>query len=347
MGTPRILFLLLLAFLVSCFSLAAHLQPQFALMQLSDDRTQWAVNLHSQLRPLRFSRADGDLFKVALGDSRKMFANSFYVKADEYYHSGFYPSMFDDNTAFKTTHMAADTGAVNSKNHGDEESFLGPTRNWIDNFGRHFFPDRHTHLDEGGPQDDLSTSEQVREILPWLKLSADLDPDNVQTYTVTAFWLRERMNNPREAEAVLHEGLRNCPGSYDILFELGRVFDESYHDKERARNVWEEGVRQWLKLDPAVPQEKQPIRQIVLDWVNRPANLSQTQKDSALVMEQLATHLAKLDEDAGKLQPAIEWLQAAEKVSETPEVLEKDMNRIKAKLDQEFNPLLKPLYGTP
>ena len=193
MNSPRTFFLLLLALLVSCFGLAAHLQPQFQ---------GW-----------RGSRATGDIFNVVLGDSRRLFANQFYVKADAYYHSGYYPSMFDDNAAFQTTHMAADTGAVNSKNHGDEDGFLGPRRNWIDAFGRNFFPDRHTHLDGGGPADNLGNSDEVREILPWLKLSADLDPDNVQTYTVTAFWLRERMNNVKEADAMLHEGLRNCPDS--------------------------------------------------------------------------------------------------------------------------------------
>jgi tetratricopeptide (TPR) repeat protein len=300
MNSPRTFFLLLLALLVSCFGLAAHLQPQFQ---------AW-----------RGSRATGDIFNVVLGDSRRMFANSFYVKADEYYHSGYYPTMFDDNAAFQTTHMAADTGAVNDKNHGDEHGFLGPPRNWIDAFGRNFFPDRHTHLDEGGPADDLSGSEKVGEILPWLKLSADLDPDNVQTYTVTAFWLRMRMNNVKEADAVLHEGLRNCPGSYDILFELGRLYYESYHDLDRARNVWEEGVRLWLKLDP------------------------EARKDNRLVMEQLTTHLAKLEEDAGNLPHALEWLQAAQKVSGTPDIIGQQINRLKDKLGQEFLPQLKPLY---
>ena len=60
--------------------------------------------------------------------------------------------------------------------------FMGPPRDWIDAFGRHFIPNRHTHLDEGGATDDLSGSKEVREILPWLKLSAELDPENVKTY---------------------------------------------------------------------------------------------------------------------------------------------------------------------
>jgi hypothetical protein len=315
--------LLLLALLVAGFGLAAHLDPQFQ---------TW-----------RGSRTGGDFFKVMLGDSRRMFANSFYVKADEYYHSGYYPTMFDDNAAFQTAHMAADTGAVSTKNHGDEHGFLGPTRNWIDAFGRNFFPDRHTHLDQGGP-DDLSGSENVREILPWLKLSADLDPDNVQTYTVTAYWLRERMNNVHEADAVLHEGIRNCPDSYDIFFELGRLYNESYHDRQRARNVWLEGVRLWLRLDPAVPRGKWSATQLAAGWVARPTNLSPVQTDNQLVMEGLTTHLAKLDEQEGNLPQAIAWLQAAQKVSATPQVLQLEINRLKYQLGAEFIPVLKPLY---
>ena len=288
MNSPRIIFLLLLALLVFCFGLAAQLSPQFQ---------SW-----------RGSRSGGDLFNVVLGDSRRMFAQSFYVKADAYYHSGYYPTMFDNKEAFQTQHMAEDTGAVNSNNHGDEESFLGPKRNWIDAFGRHFFPDRHTHLDEGGPTDDLSGSENVREILPWLKLSADLDPDNPQTYTVTAYWLRERMHKVAEADVFLHEGLRNNPDSYDILFELGRLYDESYHDTARARNVWEEAVRKWMKLD------------------------ADAQSDNKLVFEQITTHLAQLEENAGNLPRAIDWLHAAQKVSLTPDVLQKRIDDIQKKM---------------
>lgn len=313
--------MLLVALLVACFGIAAHLEPQFQLMHLDDVRKNWVLDLHGEPKPLYLSRRNGDIFNVVLGDSRKMFANSFYVKADAYYHSGYYPGMFDDNTAFQTTHMAADTGAVSSKNHGDELGFLGPTRNWIDAFGRHFIPNRHSHLDEGGPQGDLGDSDQVGEILPWLKLSSDLDPDNVQTYTVTAFWLRERMNNAPEADAVLHEGLRNCPGSYDILFELGRLYYESYHDPNRARNVWEEAARQWKKAYPHLSPEEQ--------------------KDSHQIMEQIATHLSKVEEDSGNLPKAIYWLQ---QIPERRDVIQQDINKLKYELGQEFNPLLKPLY---
>ena len=236
MKSTRTYLLLILALLVLSFGLAANLQPQF--------------------RAMRLSRADGDIFAVVLGDSRQMFANEFFARADVYYHSGFYPSIFDNNEAFKTRHIAEDTGAVHSRNQGEEDTFMGSTRNWIDAFGRHFIPNRHSHLDEGGAAGDLSGSDEVREILPWLKLSTELDPQNVQNYTVTAYWLRRRMNKTEEANQVLLEGLRANPGSCDILFELGRLYAESDHDTNRAENVWRAAAKNWQ------PMERRNGRQI-------------------------------------------------------------------------------------
>ncbi len=302
MTSPRTFFLLLLALLIFCFGMGASLLPQF---QSFENRRHQS----------------NDFFNLLLGDSSRMFANSFFVKADEYYHSGYYPTIFDNNSAFKTPHVAEDTGAVNSKNQGEETSFMGPPRDWLDAFGRHFIPNRHTHLDEGGATDDLSTSDNVREILPWLKLSARLDPDDIRTYTVTAYWLR-RMHKEKEAEQVLREGLRNNPQSCDILFELGRFYDESYHDTGRARNVWELAVRYWFQL---------PL---------------EDQKENKLIFEQLTTHLGQLEEDAGNLPKAMNWFEAAQKVSLTPGELQKRIDEIKKKMDAQSSqlPVPKPLY---
>src|ERR1017187_7807132 len=237
MNSPRTFFLLLLALLVLCFGLAADLQPRFQALENS-------------------RRQSGNFFNLLLGGSSRIFANSFFVKADAYYHSGYYPTIFDNNSAFQTPHMAEDTGAVPSHNQGEEGDFLGPTRDWIDAFGRHFIPNRHTHLDEGGPADDLSSSKEVGEILPWLKLSAELDPENIKTYVVTAFWLRTKLNQVPEAEQVLREGLRHNPDSDQLLFELGRIYFENYHNTVQARNIWEAALRSWARQEPGVPQSK-------------------------------------------------------------------------------------------
>ncbi len=286
---------MLIALLVLCFGLAAYLETWFQGWQGS--RTKSA-----------------DVLNTLLGDSRRMFANHFYVKADEYYHSGFYPTIFDNRQHFETPHMAADTGAVQSNNHGEDTGFLGQPRDWIDAFGRHFIPNRHTHLDEGGPSDDLSDTEAVGEILPWLKLSTELDPNNVQTYVVTAYWLRVRMNKTAEAEQVLREGLRQNPRSYEILFELGRLYSESKHDVTQARNVWELGARYWQELD-AKEQEENP-----------------------LPYEQITAHLGQLEEDAGNWQAAIKWYQIAQKHSLTPDALQKGIDEIRVKMAGQTNP---------
>ncbi|MGC9941792.1 MAG: hypothetical protein ABSE48_08140 [Verrucomicrobiota bacterium] len=280
MNSSRTYLLLLIALLVLTFGMAADLQPRY---------TVWPG-----------SRADGDVFKILLGDSRKLFANEFFVKADSYYHSGFYPTIFDNNEAFKTAHMAEDTGAVSSKNHGEEENFMGAPRNWIDAFGRHFFPDRHTHLDEGGPNDDLSSSDEVREILPWLKLSTDLDPKNAQNYTVTAYWLRERMHRPEEAHQVLLEGLHENPGSCDILFELGRLYAESNHDTNRAVRVWVAAARNWKTVKGSDDEVA--------------AN--------DFIYEKITTQLGDTARQAGHWQEAIDWFEKAKTVSRVPGILQ-------------------------
>jgi tetratricopeptide (TPR) repeat protein len=216
MSSTRTTCLLLAALFVLSFGLTSALEPRFQSLE----------NRHKQ---------STDFFAVVLGDTRFALGGYFYRKADAYYHSGYYPTIFDNNQNFETAHMAEDTGAITSKNSGEEDSFMGPPRDWLDAFGRHFIPNRHTHLDEGGPTDDLSTSSDIDEILPWLKLSTELNPDDVQTYVVTAYWLRQRMNKVSAAEKVLLQGLRYNPDSYEILFELGRLYNESYHDSRRPQ----------------------------------------------------------------------------------------------------------------
>ena len=55
----------------------------------------------------------------------RIFANSSFVEADAYYHSGYYPTIFDNKSAFQTPHIAEDTGAVASHNQGEETVFWG------------------------------------------------------------------------------------------------------------------------------------------------------------------------------------------------------------------------------
>jgi len=173
-------------------------------------------------------------------------------------------------------------------------------------------------LDEGGPSGDLSQSDKVREILPWLKISSILDPENVQTYTVTAFWLRTRMHKVAEAEEVLHEGLRHNPANPQLLYELGRVYYENYDDVKRARSVWEAALRCWTKEKPDVPE---------------PVRLKQNNEnfDDRFMFEQIHARLAQLEEAQGNYDAAIAHLRQAQRASLTAGDIQKHIDALETK----------------
>ena len=282
MPAPSLILALLFAV---CFTLATWLQPW---------HQSWAGG-----------RAQSDsLLGVVMGNSRQLFANHFFTKADVYFHSGYYPSVFDQAiggaphiTAAKDA--AAETDAEHGREQSEEAGFLGPPRDWIDRFSRNFYPSRHSHLDRPG---------EAREILPWLRIAADLDPHKVETYTVAAYWLREHLNRVDEAEQLLREGWRANPDSYEILFELGRVFDENRHDSQRARNVWELALGKWRQRS------------------------ARNGEPDDFVLEQILTRLAQLEEREGHWEKALSYLEKLEAVSPKPEAIQQQINDLKKKV---------------
>jgi tetratricopeptide (TPR) repeat protein len=282
-GRP-VLWLLLLA--VTAFSLAVMLH-RGPLGQAADSR-------------------DSSPLAVLLGEGRKMVANHFFVKADVYFHSGYYPTIFDNREAYQTPHMAEDADAMEGRNQGDEHGFLGPPLDWIERLGRQFYIGKHTHLDEGGADGQGTGLE--REMLPWLRLAAELNQQDVRTYMVAAYWLRQRMNKPREAEAFLREGLRHNPRSYEILFELGRIQAETHGDTDRARNIWETALRWWEEQQAGKPEPDLFLR----------ANL--------------LGQLARLEQRAGRYTRAIEHFQALKVISSSPQTVEEQIQECRAAL---------------
>jgi len=208
MPAPSLILALLLTV---CFTLSTCMQPR-------------AVNWNGNR-----AKSD-DILAIVFGDARRLFANHFLKKADMYFHSGYYPSVFDE-AGKKEIHIAEEASAgQHDEGEAEEEmDFLGKPHDWIERFGRHFSVTDHTHLH----------GEMVREILPWLRVSAALDPQKVDTYTVASYWLRTQIKRPKEAEQFLRDGLRANPGNPDILYELGLLFDEDFKDVERARNIWQ------------------------------------------------------------------------------------------------------------
>lgn len=308
MRSSKLPYLILLLLLVACFSLAAWLDPKF--------------------QPREQDRSTG-ILNTLMGDSRRMFANHFFVKADAYFHSGFYPTIFDNQESFKTPHMAEDAGALKGRNQGEETAFMGKPLDFIEAFERHFYPAVHTHLDQGGAQgvkagSDLGEADSgdVREILPWLQISATLDPERIETYMVAAYWLRKRMGKVDEAEQFLREGLHVNPGNPALLFELGRIFEEDRKEIARPRNVWIYAVQ---KLDA----QKSP----------------KTDQDD-FILSQLALRLARLEEGQGNLSLAIHWLQRYKPLSPTPDLIDKQIEELKRRIS-EGRPAIQKTSTTP
>lgn len=265
----------------------------------------------------------GNVFALALGEGRKVLAYEFFVKADAYFHSGYYPSFFDQADGFKSPHMAADAGAIADENDEHGEEFEGEPRDVIERIGRHFRPATHTHLDEGGASAageeeghalELGDSGEVREILPWLRLSASLDPAREETYTTTAYWLRRRMNRVDEAESFLREGLRHNPQSYAILFELGRIADENRNDPERARRIWELALRRWTESE------------------------ANKEEPNSFGLRQIAIGLGALAERESKIEEAVHYYSILKRVSPDPANIQKRIDELNAQVA----PALKP-----
>jgi len=245
-------YLLSLGLLVLvAFSLVTTLEPWFQ---------NWEGNRASS----------ANVLQVALGDSRRLFAKHFFVKADAYFHNGYYPTIYDNKDGFAKAHIAEDMHKEGEDEA--EDSFLGKPKDWIDRFGRNFFPARHTHLGDSGcghsccqrakeskghddncEHKDHGAGGDEREILPWLRLSVELDPQRVETYVVASYWLRRALKKTDDAEQFLREGLRANPGDCEILFELGRIYNEERKDTSRARNVWELALRNWHEREATKP----------------------------------------------------------------------------------------------
>jgi tetratricopeptide (TPR) repeat protein len=282
-------YLILALLLTVCFTLATGLEPRAA---------AW------NNRP-----KSNNVFSVLFGQGRRMFANQFFTMADVYFHSGYYPSVFDLRDEGTKAIVSASRGQAENEEEEKKADFLGKPKDWIDRFGRHFRITEHTHLEHS----------QEREILPWLRLAADMDPQKIDTYTVGAYFLCQHLNQAHEAETFLREGLRHNPGNYEILFGLGRIYHVYYHDPDRARNIWQFALNSWLKQDSAA------------------------QKENRRGFGEITVNLANLEREAGRYEDAINWFQAAQQVSPNPAALQLQIDEIKATMAPPTNaPAARP-----
>jgi len=263
-------------FLLAAFTLAARLLPWFQ---------TWKG----------FVARGGSAMQVLFGDSRRMFANHVYEKADVYFHGGYYPSIYDNRESFACNHLESAEDEAGRGHVSEPGDFLGPPRDWIDSFSRNFFPSEHVHLGDEehdhahGDHQEHDHHEHAagieKEILPWLRLSTELDPGQVESYVVAAYWLREKLGRAEEAEQFLREGLRENPHSVELRYELGRLAFDARKDAPRARRLWERALADWDRQEPAKPEPDVFLRRNLLSQL---ARLEESEGNPARAYEYLA-----------------------------------------------------------
>jgi tetratricopeptide (TPR) repeat protein len=230
-------------------------------------------------------------------------------KADDYFHSGALGTAFDRvNEAERTQALAAagDVNALLDDHWISIAPHLGPPLDWLDDFSRHFYPTRHTHLNDGGASG--RGQNLVHEILPWFWFAAAVNPHEIEAYLEAAYWLRRDGRHLVEAEAFLRRGLRANPRSYEISFELGRIFEEDRDAPPVARIYWESALCQW-------------------DQCNAGRKMPDT-----YLLRCITGRLARLEERQGNYEQALRHGARLKPFSATPAKIESWMQQLRAKL---------------
>ena len=287
---------LLALLLTLCFTLATMFVPQ----------TPWWNDVPRAADWNKAQSQSDNVFKLLFGEGRRLFANEMFDMADAYFHSGYYPSIFDKSVA---DHDVADPAKGKTEDEDStSDDFLGPPPDWLAALERQFVPNKHTHLDSGGPTGRVRENE-VQEILPWLKLATDMNPQMIDSYTVGVYWLR-RLHKPEQARDFLFEGLRNNPDNSELLLDLGLLYDKDFHDSNRARNTWLAALRCWQAQD-----------------ANAKASVENKRLYGAIT-----TVLAHQAQDAGDWPQAVKYLEMVKQVSPYPDAIQKQIDEAQRKM---------------
>ena len=293
-----------------------------------------ATAVESEFRSSTITASDDGAFTKLLGDGRRLFSGQSVEMADVYLHSGFYPSIFDErgsggskaietedddhaqhkhdehgNCVHEEDHSAHKHDADGKCNHEEEGndhkdehekamSFMDQTLDPLQGFIRNFRVTQHSHLEKG----------EEREVLPWLKLAIELDPQAIETYVVTSYWLRKNLKRVEDARDVLREGIRNNPKSFELLFAMGLIYEQDDKNDVKARNIWLAAKKIW---------EEQPTEV-------KEANLYHYGR--------IMGNLARLENEAGNFNLAIQYFELTKLTSPNPEVIQKQIDGIKIRM---------------
>jgi len=136
----------------------------------------------------------------------------------------------------------------------------------------------------------------------------EMDPHNVDAYTVGGYWLR-KLGKPNEAVAFLREGQRNNADSYAIYFELGRAYELELTNAPMAARLYELATKKWAKANQNV---KDP---------------------DTLELAQILGRLAQVQEKKGELESALRTYTLLKKVSKNPDGVQRRMDSVREQME--------------
>jgi tetratricopeptide (TPR) repeat protein len=120
--------------------------------------------------------------------------------------------------------------------------------------------------------------------------------------------LRTALGRPDQAEQFLREGLRANTNSYELLLELGYVYDYNKKDFRAAHNLFDLARQKWKAQDDA--------------------GLKPSPKGYVEILD----GLVRADEDQNNLKELLADLEALKAVSPNPEAVEKTIQETRSKL---------------
>ena len=176
------------------------------------------------LNPLNILSRDASVSERLLGASRVAFGNTFFEEADNYFHKG-------------VTHVR-------------QKAF---SNGYFQTLGAAIAPSSHVHP-EGF---------EVSEIMPWLRFTTKMDPNNVEAYLTTAFWLEDSIQRPDVAEAVLREAQLNNPKDYRVINARAKMLFGT-GDDEKAAMLLDTAIKLWPSTqDPGDKQTQLDLAQML------------------------------------------------------------------------------------
>jgi len=183
------------------------------------------------------SAADVPAIFRFFGEGRNIVSYMAILQADRYYHGGVGHIEHAEGGGLSVASRGRDSYDEEEGHHPEASPF-----NILFRIQDNTQVTGHVHL----------KGDKVKEIIPWLYFSAEIDPHNVLAITLTGFYLADKLDKPQEAVAYLRKGLLDNPDSWEINAELGRIYFQDLGNYKAAVDF----LSKAMELQKQAPHDK-------------------------------------------------------------------------------------------